>query len=554
MKKGLLTLLFIVTFFCLSAVSASAVVNDTVKVGLRYSSNAPFSANLENLEGSGYSLGYFDDSRAFVPLGWTEETAISMTAAGTIYMSSSGVYSDAIPGGGYRTLGPWHIELQGFDSFEEAQDAAWEYDGGYPAWIDQDYVVRLGCYSSRSEAERAMDDLGEGDDIVQSSATGVMVTVTSSTEVLFEFDCHGVLSLGVMPEAGRGEALTWFKGYKYYGGFEYPRVTGGNLNVINVVNLESYIKGVIPYEMSGDWPLEALKAQAVCARTFASRNTKHLSTYGFDVCNTTDCQAYNAAGNGTRGPTALTDQAVDETAWECLYYDDELLKNAVYHAANGGATEDAANVWGGNVAYLRGKADPYEGQISIPNYAYSTTYTAEELTWILQQKEYSIGTVRDVYVSEFTPVGNVNKVTFVDTSGKTLTVKGETCRTIFYSSTYGKSVRSMRFDIAGGSGGGSAYYAGGGERFTSLEGLSVISGSGTIKGLSGKKLYVATASGTAALPEPGGKPSGGSSFTISGTGNGHNVGLSQYGAKAMAEQGLDYQDILEFYYTDVTIW
>ncbi len=84
-----------------------------------------------------------------------------------------------------------------------------------------------------------------------------------------------------MPQ-GR-DPVTWFRGNRYRGGFEYT-VSGGGLQVVNVVDLEDYVKGVLPSEMPGNWELEALKAQAVCARTFACLTTKHLSAYGFDVC------------------------------------------------------------------------------------------------------------------------------------------------------------------------------------------------------------------------------------------------------------------------------
>ena len=76
MKKGLFLLSLIVTFYALGTVSASAVTNDTVKVGLRYGSSVMSSANLENDEGSGYEFGYFEDDRTFVSLGETDETAI----------------------------------------------------------------------------------------------------------------------------------------------------------------------------------------------------------------------------------------------------------------------------------------------------------------------------------------------------------------------------------------------------------------------------------------------------------------------------------------------
>lgn len=557
MKKLLLTTLFVVTFFSLSAVSASAVVNSTVKVGLWYGSNALFSANLENSLGEGFEFGYFDEDREFYSLGWTEETQISMTAAGDIYMNGSGAYSPDIPSGGYRFLGGWHVEIGGFRDYEEAEDAAREY-GGYPAWISGEFVARIGSYPSRSEAEEDVDRYG-GDGVAQSASTGVVVTVTKTDKILFEFDCGGARNLGVQPEGWQGETSTWFKGYKYAGAFEYARVTGGNINVSNVVDIEDYVKGVLPYEMGGEWPLAALEAQAVCARTFVCSNSKHTSAYGFDVCNGTDCQVYRGLGSGGTGPSNRSNDAVDNTAGECLYYRSELVKDAVYHSSNGGATEDSANVFGGEPGYLVGKADPNEARITIPNYSYSVTYSADELTWILEQKGYSIGTVQDVYIAEYTPMGNVKKVTFEGSRGST-TVSGDTCRTIFYSSTYNKSVRSMRFDINGSSAGveGGIYVSGGG-RLSSLNGVSVISGGGIMETLPSSSASVISSSGITTVnggggtvPRPSTGPSNGS-FTITGTGNGHNVGMSQYGARSMAEQGFNYQDILEFYYTDITI-
>ena len=466
MKKLLLTTLLVVTFFACSAVSASAVVNDTVKVGLRYGSSVLPSANLENAVGGGYEFGYFDRDRCFQAVDWTGETAITMSPM----------------------------------------------DGG-----------------------------------------GIQVTVTGTGEVIFETEDD---TLGVLPDGGGEKALTWFKGYKYYGGFEYTR-SGGSLQVVNVVDLEDYVKGVIPYEMGPGWPSAALEAQAVCARTYVQGHSKHLKDYGFDVCASTCCQVYNGANSAN----SVTDDAVDATAGECLYYDGDLVMDAVYHSSDGGATENAVNVWGTEVPYLKGKEDPYEAQTSIPNYSWTVTYTAEELTWVLQNSGYSIGTIRDVYVSGRTDQGNVCKVTFVDTSGKELTVRGDACRMAFYSTTYGKNVRSMRFEITGGSGeqsssGGVYYVNGSGTRLSTLEGISVISGAGTVTTLPAGELTALTSSGKVTIGGSSSKITTAKNtgvFTITGTGSGHNVGMSQYGAKAMAEQGYTYDEILEFYYTDITI-
>ena len=457
MKKGLLMLSLVVTFFVFSAVSASAAADDVVKVGLRYGSSVMSSANLENDEGSGYEFGYFDDDRTFVSLGETDETTITMEPA------------------------------------------------------------RRG---------------------------GVQVVITGTDHVLWETEED---ALAVMP-MGR-DPVTWFRGNRYRGGFEYT-VSGGGLQVVNVVDLEDYVKGVLPYEMQGDWDLEALKAQAVCARTFACLNSKHLSAYGFDVCTSTDCQVYNGVGNAT----SATDRAVEETEGECLYYDGELAE-AYYHSSDGGATEDAENVWGTDVLYLRGKEDPYEADIDIPDYEYTVTYTWDELTWVLQNSGYDIGDVVDAYVSAYTDLGNVYSVTFVDSRGNTLVRTGDDARMAFYSTTLGKNVPSLRFTITGGTGGsGGVAVNSGSNTLDSLDGAAVLSGSGDLSRLDGERHTAVTSGGQVTVS--GGSSGGTASrdgITITGTGNGHNVGMSQYGAKAMAEQGCDYIDILEFYFTGIRV-
>lgn len=389
--------------------------------------------------------------------------------------------------------------------------------------------------------------------VEECSATGIVVTKTQTAKILFEYDYWGIYPFGVMPDGEGRHPVTWFKGYRYYGGFEYARITGGDLNVCNLVDLEDYVKCVVPHEMSSSWGLEALKAQAVCARTYVIAAGKHASQ-GFDVCSTTDCQAYY----GLKGSAARADEAVEETAGECLYYDGKLAGQAVYHASNGGATEDVKNIWGGNVAYLVGKEDPYEAMTTIPNYKWSVTYTAQELTWILEQKGYSVGTVKNVYVSEYTPLGNVKKLT-IEGSRKTQTVSGNTCSTIFYSSTYNKSVKSMRFGINGGGpvSGNDIYVNNDKNLLSTLKGIFAISGTGKPVALEGGKVSVMTSAGLQEVISDGwiqqSANAADGKFVFAGSGSGHNVGMSQYGAKAMAENGYDYEDILTFYYTGVSV-
>ena len=332
---------FFRTFFLCSLLTITLTAyahaeEDTLKVGLYYGSGALFSANLQNAEGSGYALGWFDETdRKFHELGWLEEEKISMTADGAVYIKD-GVYYAGRQSGAEAVIGGYRVELdETFDSFEEAAYVAEQFDGGYPAYVNNAFVVRLGAFLTREEAEVAAatystytwyDERGREHSFwgtaVSPSVTGVIVTVTGSDRILFAFDCSGAKSLGILPDGGREGALTWFKGYRWYGGFEYRRATGGNINVINVVDIDDYVKGVLPYEMSPEWPLEALKAQAVCARTYALIQTKHYSSYKFDVCNTTDCQVYQGANLAS----GLTDRAAEETAGVVAVYDGEYAE------------------------------------------------------------------------------------------------------------------------------------------------------------------------------------------------------------------------------------
>lgn len=223
-----------------------------------------------------------------------KETKITMVKAQNTWVSGSS-YANSDNGG--AVIGSYHLQVETCSSYEEAARAAEDYRDGFPAWIDGEYQVRSGAYTTREEAEDAQSRLGVGT-IVGTSSYGVNVTRTGTDKILFQFDGGDSLALGVMPDVtGEDEIRTWFKGNRYYGGFRYERISGGGLTVVNIVDLETYLKGVIPYEMSNSWPLEALKVQAVCARSYAYNNlrsSRHTASH-FDVCNTTDCQVYYGA-------------------------------------------------------------------------------------------------------------------------------------------------------------------------------------------------------------------------------------------------------------------
>lgn len=541
MKKLAFLLTTLVLMLMATTVSASAVVNNVIKAGLYYGSDALYSANAQIVTGTadGFLFGYYDEDRSFVELGYTDELSVCTTADSNISYSGSEISSS-----GGKILGGWHVQLPDrYDDFDEAQDAASDYNDAFVAYVDGEYFVRVGSYAEAYEAEELAWELnGEA---VGPSRTGVTVTKRGEQRILFQFDYSGYYNFALL--ADDSEAQTWFKSRKYYGGFEYPRVSGGNLYVVSVADLESYLKCVVPYEMSNSWPEEALKAQAVCARTYAMRVGARHSSYGFDVCANEHCQAYYGVDYQYSSHTYVSDAAVDATAGVCMMYNGSYVY-AVYSASNGGASEDVKNIWGSDYPYLVGKEDPYEASVAatIPGYNYSVSYTPASLGSRMASRyaSYKLGTLADVYVSRFTPNGNVYEVTFVDKSGKTYTVTGETCRLAL-------GTKSQRFTINGGN--GNEFHVNGSEKISSVSGSYVISGSGDIQVYSGDA-YVITADGVEALTtDKGGSADISKGILIEGTGNGHNVGMSQWGANAMAKQGYDYVDILNFYFTGITI-
>lgn len=557
----------------LPTVLAAGSGGEMVRVGLAYGSGALVNANLENNTGygSGYRMGYFDDDLDFVELAWTDEdeTQITMVKTQNTWVNGTS-YSNSDNGG--DVIGCYHVLVEsGYRSYEQAAADAQEYRDGFVAWIDGDYQVRAGSYTSRQEAEDAAQSLGGT--VAGTSSYAVNVTRTGTAEILFQFDGGDALTLGVMPDVTGADAVrTWFKGYRYYGGFRYERIGGGDLTVVNIVDLETYIKGVVPYEMSSSWPLEALKVQAVCARSYAYINIhsgKHTS-YHFDVCNTTDCQAYYGAGTNSSSyqATERTDQAVDETAGEYAWYDGQVIE-AFYSSSHGGASESVYNVWGTSLEqypYLCGVEDPYEADMASKNSysSWTVSYTSSELAQRLENYGYDASSGIESLTLTYSDLGNVIQVRVNYRDGGSDTIRPSSMRSVF-------GISSIRFTVNGqaaSSGSGTTSSSGGGltaNGSTSLDSqgtYTVISGSGSLSqaGLDG--LYAISGSGSITPAEDaasgGGSgtdtPTGtqvtvsGSSYSFQGSGNGHQLGLSQYGAWAMAERGFTYDEIIEFYY------
>ena len=143
-----------------------------------------------------------------------------------------------------------------------------------------------------------------------------------------------------------------------YRGILILRSTGKGIVLVNLLNLEDYLKGVVPGELSPDQfgEIEALKAQAVAARTYAVKNMGQYRTLGYDLSDTPSSQVYG----GLDAERPLSSRAVDETSGEVARYRGELI-NALYMSTCGGMTEDVENIFSGKPeAYLKSTECSYE--------------------------------------------------------------------------------------------------------------------------------------------------------------------------------------------------
>lgn len=289
-----------------------------------------------------------------------------------------------------------------------------------------------------------------------------------------EFDASDGIAL--VPSGG---GTTYFRGWSYRGGMRLTPWEDGTMIVTNYVGLEDYVKGVIPYEMSNFWPYEALRAQAVCARTYVVYNQDKYEEYDFDLTGDTESQVYL----GVAYANETTDRAVDSTAGQYVRYRGEVCE-IYYFASDGGMTEDGKNVFGCERPYLAGKTDPFEDAEDYTGRDWELYRDGTELSERLLAKEVEIGVVTD-FEPVYSELGNVIAVTYTDESGARVTLEGRDS------------------------------YA--------------------FAGLSNCRFHVRKEE---------------ERFVFTGDGWGHNCGMSQWGARAMAEfYGYDCEDIIRFYYT-----
>ncbi|OAT85737.1 SpoIID/LytB domain-containing protein [Desulfotomaculum copahuensis] len=376
----------------------------------------------------------------------------------------------------------------------------------------------------------------------------------------------GLLVLGaggqkqLQPAAAGGglDLVTLFTGgasRRYRGAMEF-RPDGAGVTAINILPVEQYLYGVVPSEMPSSWPAGALKAQAVACRSYALAHMGSYAKEGFDVLATQSSQVYR--GFDGESPAAI--RAVDETGGMIMTYQGRPV-DAVFHSSDGGCTENSEDVWNGYVPYLRGKPDPYDQNDKY--YNWTVTYTAAQLQQQLAKAGYKFSAVDDLNIVAYTASGKRVKCLAVSGPGPdgqplTVNIGGPPDKSRADAVRFALGLKSALFTMQKimssqtGTGSPPSGNTGG-----SPPG-NPAGNTGTAPGASGGQTPAVPGQPAVGQPSGGSQPppAGGAklvSVTFTGSGWGHGLGMSQYGARGMAEQGYNYQQILEYYYTGINL-
>jgi stage II sporulation protein D len=174
----------------------------------------------------------------------------------------------------------------------------------------------------------------------------------------------------------------------YYQGSLQVVLTNGSLDAINIISLQKYLESVIGSEMPSKWPIQALEAQAVAARTYALREIKAHQNSLYDLVSTYLAQAYN----GLESVTPKTIQAVQRTRGEVLTYNNQLIM-AYYSSDCGGRTESGADIFHKNIPYLQ--SVPCDFDQGAPHRRWEKVYTLRELSGIFGTRLHGLKIIKD---------------------------------------------------------------------------------------------------------------------------------------------------------------
>jgi stage II sporulation protein D len=197
---------------------------------------------------------------------------------------------------------------------------------------------------------------------------------------------------------------------------------GKGFLVINRVDIEEYVKGVVPAEVSSTWHPEMLKAQAVAARTYALYQQMLSATRDYDVASTVQDQVYR----GKEGIDVGILRAVEDTRGLVVTYQDAPIY-AAFSSTAAGLTEDAMNVWSKEYPYLKGVECPFD--LASPYYQWKSSFKIDTLEQNLRQQGFSVGTIATMAPLSFSRGGRVAKLRILHSGGE-LILRGEELRKV----------------------------------------------------------------------------------------------------------------------------
>jgi stage II sporulation protein D len=218
---------------------------------------------------------------------------------------------------------------------------------------------------------------------------------------------------------------------------------GGGLSLVNDVDLEEYIKGVVPAEMSPGWHPEALKAQAVVARTYALYQRMLNKTREYDLVATVQDQVYQ----GRQGVDQRVQEAVESTRGIAVAYQNAPIY-AAFSSTAAGPTEDAMNVWSKDLPYLKGVDCPFD--VNAPRYQWRAVLKVQDLENTFRRQGVDVGAIASLTPFAYSRAGRVTKLRILHSRGE-LILRGEDFRRLIGYSVIPSTqfdVESMGFEIA----------------------------------------------------------------------------------------------------------
>lgn len=319
--------------------------------------------------------------------------------------------------------------------------------------------------------------------------------------------------------AGTASTVQW-RGRTFTGPFEI-KLAGDGLVLVEHLPLDNYLYGI--QEVPFSWEMEALKAQAVAARTFLARTISNgrvgaAGTYGFDICATDQCQVYRGLDKVLAEGGDRWKLAVDSTATEIMLYEDRPAL-AMYSSTAGPRTRNIEDVFGSEPRpYLVGVESPGEAS---PFVSWTVRVPGPWMEAIMRDAELLTGALDDIEVTT-TSDGNGEWIVTVSGSRSTETLSTWQFRREMNSS--GPAI--LPDDLPADRPDGRAYPQ------------TVLS-----------PTFDVERSWAVSNDFTWGYVDASSTYSIVGSGWGHQVGMSQYGAQAMASDGAGYDEILSHYYT-----